>query len=360
MSSLGVGVVGCGLIAQIMHLPHLRELSEQFAVRALCDLASDVLTRVADDYQIEARYQDYRELITDPEVEAVLVLSSGDHAPIALAALEAGKHVFVEKPLCFSLSDADRLIESSARHKATLMVGYMKWFDPAYKEAKRLLRANRGPQLMLITTILTPEEFYFRHHRLHRASHSVETLKGRQSERSRTLAAELPGIPPALRDLYVDMLLDNTVHDLYVMRGLLGDPTELMQASFWAGGKAINMKWEYPNDLLADYNFLLLGSPGGRYQETFAYYSPEQRLILDFPSPYLQNAPTGLVLEEMVNGVILRVERQTGFEEAFKQELLHFHACVCSGDTPRSSGIEGRKDIALLQSVLAASTRALR
>jgi predicted dehydrogenase len=359
LNTLQVGVVGCGLIAQIMHLPNLRQLSDQFVVRALCDVTGDVLKQVGDDYRIEHLYLDYRELIAHPEVEAVLVLSNGDHAPIALAALEAGKHVFVEKPLCFTLRDADQLIDSSVRNNVTLMVGYMKWFDPAYEEAKKLLRASSGPQLMQITTVLTPEEFYFRHHRLHRYSLHPETLRRLQAERSRTLAAELPDIPHTMRDLYVDMLLDNAVHDLYVMRGLLGDPTELVQASFWAGGKAISMRWKYTNALQADYNLLLLGSPGGRYQETLAYYSPEQRLILDFPSPYLQNAPTGFVLEEIVDGDILRVERQMGFEEAFKQELLHFHACVFSGDEPRPSGIEGRKDIVLLQSALAAGTKSL-
>ena len=67
------------------------------------------------------------------DVDAVLVLTSGSHAPIAIAAAEAGKHVLVEKPMCFSVAEGRAMIEAAERAGVTLMVAYNKRYDPAYR-----------------------------------------------------------------------------------------------------------------------------------------------------------------------------------------------------------------------------------
>lgn len=97
-----VGVIGAGSIAQIIHLPFLRDLADRFAITAVCDIASDTLDFVGDLYRVspEARFVDYRDLCASDEVDAVLICPNGSHVPQAIAALEHGKHILVEKPLC--------------------------------------------------------------------------------------------------------------------------------------------------------------------------------------------------------------------------------------------------------------------
>ncbi|HEX2514920.1 MAG TPA: Gfo/Idh/MocA family oxidoreductase, partial [Chloroflexota bacterium] len=104
-----VGVVGCGSIAQIMHLPYLRELDDRFQIGALCDVSAGTLHAVGERYGVppHARYADFRELCASDLVDAVLICPNGSHVPPAVAALEAGKHVLVEKPLCSRLDEAD-------------------------------------------------------------------------------------------------------------------------------------------------------------------------------------------------------------------------------------------------------------
>ncbi len=63
---------------------------------------------------------------------AVLVLTSGSHAPIAEAAARAGLHVFVEKPMCFSAAEGQAMVAAAAHAGVTLMVGYPKRYDPGY------------------------------------------------------------------------------------------------------------------------------------------------------------------------------------------------------------------------------------
>ncbi|MBB5157304.1 Gfo/Idh/MocA family protein [Saccharopolyspora phatthalungensis] len=89
---LRVGVIGCGAVAQIMHLPYLRSLPDKFDIAALSDLSPGLLDLLGEQYGVpaERRFPDYRELL-DGEVDAVLVLSSGSHPPQVIAAAEAGQ-----------------------------------------------------------------------------------------------------------------------------------------------------------------------------------------------------------------------------------------------------------------------------
>src|SRR5258705_2352064 len=100
---LKVGVVGAGVIAQVMHLNYLRELSGRFEIVALCDISAENAANNAERYNIDKTFTDWREMLEDADIDAVFILTSGSHAPIAIAAAKAGKHVFVGKPMWFSL-----------------------------------------------------------------------------------------------------------------------------------------------------------------------------------------------------------------------------------------------------------------
>src|ERR1041384_3577505 len=97
MQRLRVGIVGCGEVTQIMHLPSLAQLAEQFAVTALCDVSGHVLQTVGDQWRVAKRYHDYQDLMLQDDVDAVLVANpDAYHAEVALAAIAAGKHVLIE------------------------------------------------------------------------------------------------------------------------------------------------------------------------------------------------------------------------------------------------------------------------
>src|SRR5438445_9246542 len=136
---LRVGVIGCGLIAQVMHLNYLRELSDRFEATAVCDLSAEVRAACAREYGAAEQYESWQELLTRP-LDAVLVLTSGSHAPAAIAAAEAGLHVLVEKPMCFSVLEGRAMVDAATKAGVTMMVAYNKRYDPAYV---RLLEESR-------------------------------------------------------------------------------------------------------------------------------------------------------------------------------------------------------------------------
>jgi predicted dehydrogenase len=104
MQRLRIGIVGCGEVTQIMHLPSLNQLAEQFVVTALCDVSDTVLQVVSEQWRVEKRYHEYQELVAQDDVDAVLVANpDAYHTEVALAAIAAGKHVLIEKPMCMTL-----------------------------------------------------------------------------------------------------------------------------------------------------------------------------------------------------------------------------------------------------------------
>src|SRR6202162_4621633 len=128
---LKVGVIGCGLIAQVMHLHYLRELGDRFEIVAVCDLSDEVRAPCAREYGVPEQCATWQELVARP-LDAVLVLTSGSHAPIAIAAARAGMHVLVEKPMCFSVAEGQAMVGAADAAGVTLMVAYNKRYDPAY------------------------------------------------------------------------------------------------------------------------------------------------------------------------------------------------------------------------------------
>src|SRR5436305_14850453 len=95
---LKVGVIGCGVIAQVMHLPHLLELDELFELAAMCDISEPTARACAERYGNPKTFTRWEEMLSEP-LDAVLVLTSGSHAPAGIAAARAGLQVMVEKPM---------------------------------------------------------------------------------------------------------------------------------------------------------------------------------------------------------------------------------------------------------------------
>src|SRR6266849_1444111 len=141
MSRLRVGLIGCGAIAQIQHLPHLRMRDDIFEIRALCDLSAQLLDALGESHGVppERRFLDYRRMV-ESDVDAVIVCPAGSHAPPTIAAARTGKHVFVEKPMCYTEDEAKAMVAAANENNVILQVGYMKRHDPGYAYGRARVR----------------------------------------------------------------------------------------------------------------------------------------------------------------------------------------------------------------------------
>ena len=359
MARLRVGVIGCGTVAQIMWLPNLRELDDHFEIAAICDLSPGLIASVGDYFGVPQRFQDYHDLVTQ-DLDMVIVLTPGSHAPAAIAALEAGKHVIAEKPMCFTLREADAMIAAATRAGRQLMVSYMKRYDPGYRYGREAVRAMRDLRYVQINVLHPDPDFYFAHHRIRRFNDvPADILAALQEEDDRLTVEAIGAVPPLLRRLYREVILGSMCHDTNALSGILGPPDDVLLTTIWpeetihptvttvlayADGPRVVLTWSYLAGLRD-------------YFEELAFIGESGRVRIQFPSPWLKHFPTPVEVQGMEDGAEWRKRVNVSYAEAFKEELLHFHHCVTTSESPLTDGADGRADIALLQRITAAALR---
>ncbi len=135
---LRVGIIGCGEVCQVVHLPTLGFLSDLFKITYLCDVSADSLafckTRVTGASPLVTKNP--KELCSSPDVDIVFVVNSSEyHVAHALLALEHNKHVFVEKPMALNRRDAEKVVEAEKLSRGRVFVGYMRRYAAAFQDA---------------------------------------------------------------------------------------------------------------------------------------------------------------------------------------------------------------------------------
>src|SRR5690625_1859758 len=123
-----VGVIGVGSISGEHIRPYLA--NNDVDLVAFCDLNEDRLTQKGKQYGVEQLYTDYHELLANQEIDAVSVCTwNNTHAEIAIAALEAEKHVLVEKPLSITVEEAEAVKEIAEKSDKIAQVGFVRRHD---------------------------------------------------------------------------------------------------------------------------------------------------------------------------------------------------------------------------------------
>lgn len=142
------GIIGAGGIAQSQHLPNLTR-APHVRLKTICDLREDVLANMQSKYAIPCAETDHQTLLADPEIDAVVVATKEDmQAPLTVEALNAGKHVYVEKPLADTPEAVESVVAAQHASGKFVAVGFNRRMAPAYRKAKQLVTADGGAKNM--------------------------------------------------------------------------------------------------------------------------------------------------------------------------------------------------------------------
>lgn len=148
---VNLALIGAGDFARTTHLPNLHDLRDRFTLAAVVARTGTNALAVARRYNAARAVTDYREVLADPTVDAVLVCTRHDlHARIAQEALSAGKHVFLEKPLALTLKELEELEDliRELRGKPdapVLFAGYNRRYSPCARRLRELLAERADP-----------------------------------------------------------------------------------------------------------------------------------------------------------------------------------------------------------------------
>ena len=351
---LRVGVVGGGLVAQAMHLHYLAHLGGRFDLVAVVDPSATVREGLQRRYGLEATFASYEQLLDGAKLDAVVICSPAQtHAEVTVAALERGLHVLVEKPMCITLADADRIVEARDRAGRVVQVGYMKRFDPAWERMLERL-PDSAADLRYVTVVVNDPEFepYFGPDDIVRGTDIPGDVldAGREQLHAQVreaVGADSPEVVTALEGSFLGSL----VHDVNLVHGLLerlGEPlpAEVVGGDWWNEGRAVSGAVRLANGSRWDSAWIQLLDTY-EYHESVRFFFAEEVHSLTFPSPWLKQFPTRYDVARARDGANA-TETFQSYGESFARELVHFHDCVVNGSACRTPPEQARLDIDVL------------
>jgi len=325
---LRVALVGAGNIAS-HHLPAYRQFPQQVELVAICDLDETLARKRANEAGVDEVFTEVGGLLRNVDCDALDICATPDqHAPIAHAAIEAGKHVLVEKPFALALAECYELVAAADRAGVTLMVGQNQRFLPTHQGARAIIASGELGEIRAVR------------------SDSVQHWAGFidpghwQYDGARAGGGAVIGVG---------------VHRLELMRFLVGDVRRVSAVVKTASPHFVNGAEEYAAVTLEFEN----GALGQAFATVSAYRTPWSEQLLVFgeygtihasPGPGNMRSRAFVASERRSAPVVEWVDQFHGFEpidvdaEALPSEsgqvneILHFAACCASGAEPLSSG----------------------
>lgn len=149
-SKIKVGIIGVGRIGKVHTLSILNYMPE-VEIKAISDINFEGAKEWANQNGILHAYQDYKEILNDPEIDAVLICSSTDtHSTISVEAAKAGKHIFCEKPVDLTIAKVEAVIDAAREANVKLQIGFNRRFDHNFKKVRDLIKDGTLGEIQIL------------------------------------------------------------------------------------------------------------------------------------------------------------------------------------------------------------------
>ncbi len=356
-----VAVIGAGLIAQAMHLPHLALLRDRFELAVVADPSRTVRERVGDRFGIPVRVASAAEALAHPGLDAIVVAApNATHAGTVLDALAAGLHVLCEKPLAITLEDVDAIVAARDRAGRVVQVAYNNRFDLAYERlVSELPDSTAG--LRYVSVLVHDPEFgpYFGPEDLARGGDVPRDVieQGRAAEAEQVRRAVGRSDADAIT-AFSGGFLGSLVHQVNMVHGMLARmgeplPVAVIGGDAWAGGTALAGSVRLAGGARWDSAWIQL-TELHEYDERISLYFEDAVRTLQIPSPWLRQAPSTYTVTTAGAGG-RRAQAFDSYDEAYQRELVHFHRCMLGAEECRTPPEQARIDQRVLTDMFLAS-----
>jgi UDP-2-acetamido-3-amino-2,3-dideoxy-glucuronate N-acetyltransferase len=307
-----VAVVGCGLWGKNI----VRNFHELGALRWVCDLREPVLQEVRAKYAVNTS-ANLDELLADREVRGVAIATTAaDHYQVAMRCLQAGKHVFVEKPLALHIEDGRRMVAAAQSSNRLLMVGHILQYHPAILKLKQLINDGELGRIKYV--------------------YSSRLNLGRLRTEENILWSFAPHDISAILFLLDEMPVRISSQGGTYLDSHIADTT-MTTCEFTSGVNAhIFVSWLHP------FKEQKLAIVGGKKMAVFDDTQPEKKLVLySHRIDWVDRVP--VAHKDGGQAVPLPMD------EPLRKECEHFLECMQQGRTPRTDGKNGLAVLEVLE-----------
>ncbi|KAH7112928.1 hypothetical protein B0J11DRAFT_183741 [Dendryphion nanum] len=355
---LNVGLIGCGEIAQVVHIPTLGFLSDRFQITYLCDVSADALNhchgKIAGKPPLTTT--DPAELCASPTVDVVFVINSDEyHADHAILALQNDKHVFIEKPAALNRQDLQRMKDAEVTSKGKAMVGYMRRYATAFERAVEEVGGLDNILYARVRDIIGPNSAFVsqsgtfpKRFSDFRPEDSADMAK-RGDEHVRIGLKENGVEVSDVNRRFWRYLGGLGSHDLSAMREILGMPTGIHGASatlpFW------NVLFKYPN-FTVSYESGIDDVP--RFDAHIEVYSKRKTVKVQFDTPYVKGLPIFLHIVENDSGIYKETTQRLTYEDPYTLEMRRLYEWATAGTPVKTTLEDAEKDLDVFGMILKA------
>ena len=347
-----IGVIGCGAIAQVQHLPFLSELAEEFELRAVCDVSPGAVDYAARLFHVPLKFTDHREMLA-ADIDAVLLCQSDPKTAAIIDCLEAGKHVLVEKPICFSRAESSAINEAVASAGKVALAGYTKLYEPAFERARGEVSSMEDVRFVQVNHLHPSNDLHVAQFRT-RSFDDVPPAVVEQNRAARAAAIHeaIGEVEPAIIRAF-GLLSGSLIHDLYGLRALFGRPATVASTEIWQDGLAVSTTLQYAPGFRCVATWVDLPDLWN-FHETLEVYSPRKRVLISYETGFSRAHSRIRIHGIDKSGSTYSTEPALDWESPFRRELRHFHACITRGERPRSPISETGHDIDLIIEIIKA------
>ena len=340
----------------------LNLMCENYRITYLCDISRKSLeycaARVAGSPpEVTTKAED---LCTSPDVDAVVVCNAtAFHCTHAVLALKNGKHVFVEKPLALCYQDFDTLQAAEAESTATLFVGYMRRYAPAFLQAIAEVGDRKEIQYVRVRDIIGPNSHFvgqsgtFPKKFTDFEKQDSNDLKAKDDDIAQQALVEDFGVPLNNETRSMLTLLGGLgSHDVSAMREAIGMPQSVIGADLRQPIWSAMLRYE---------GFTVVYESGINSVPVFdahiEIYTDSKIVRVNYDTPYVKGLPTTITVREKVEGTDAYQERylRPTYEDSYTIEFREWYECITKGKDPKTTIVDARQDLDIFKMLMQAS-----
>jgi predicted dehydrogenase len=290
-------------------------------------------------------------MLESGEIEAVLLLNGIYNVDCAIAAAKRGIHIFVEKPMAMTFSQADAIIEAKNAAGVQVMVGYMRRYAPAFLQAAEEVKNMEKINYVKVRDIIGYNHFFSQQSsKVRRFNDIPDIFKNDLVQKRAKLLDEAVGeFPEEFRGLY-GLLTGLSSHSTSSMREIIGMPKGVASAVYW-DNSFLNVVFEY-DKFYAVYEMGLDNQR--RFDANIEIFGDKKTVKVQYNTPYIRSLPVQLMIGETEGeGYSERVIRHT-YRDPFCYELEYFYNSIISGTEPKTNPEDARKDLEIFEMIMKA------
>ena len=320
---LGIGLIGVGR-AGMIHARNFRMAVPGAYLAAAADPCRENVEAAVKELEISRGYEDYRELLEDPQVDAVVIVTPTKyHCEIAVAAAERKKHILCEKPMAMNEEECEQMEKAAAKNGVVLQIGFMRRFDSAFTEAKKVVETGEIGDVVMV--------------------------------RSNTRGPSIP--KPWMYDISKSNgpLAEVNSHDIDTLRWFTGSEFQTVYA---LGGnyRCPDAREQFPDfydNVVLTASFangmqgMIDGAQGVRYG-----YDARVEILGTNGCIYLgktREMPITVCRSDMRRYDVFTNSWKFLFRDAYLEEDRDFVSCICKGKEPRATGYDGKMAVKVVK-----------